>query len=162
MLFLARPSALSRSGIVFSKRLKGAIRPGLLAISFTASSLSLIAGALRRGRHSHCLSSRLPPVKQQAALRLYNLVMSDYVSLNGKHYDVAGLWWHRPCHMVEAMRFASLDNSCRSLQICTAQKHAQNLVTTRRAMPGMTLQVKDNIPINIEESSEGQYTNQHN
>ncbi len=61
MAFLARPSALSRSGMPFSSPRKGPIRAPRLEISSTASSLSLMSGMLRSGRQSHCLRSRLPP-----------------------------------------------------------------------------------------------------
>ncbi len=59
--FLALPKALSRSGMPFSSRRRGPISAPRLAISPTASRRSLMSGMLRKGRHSHCRSSLLPP-----------------------------------------------------------------------------------------------------
>ena len=51
--FLALPSALSKSGMPLTSRRKGPISAPRLAISSTASNLSLMSGMLRRGLQSH-------------------------------------------------------------------------------------------------------------
>ena len=58
---LALPKALSRSGMPFSSRRRGPISAPRLATSPTASRPSLMSGMLRKGLHSHCRSSLLPP-----------------------------------------------------------------------------------------------------
>ena len=98
--FLALPKALSRSGMPFSSRRKGPISASRLAISSTASRRSLMSGMLRKGLHSHCRSSLLPPAwytHTHSQLPIYCDSMQDT-----KHFPVELLFLVALCLWTQA------------------------------------------------------------